>query len=86
MKENFNKYSEELRKPWPCMEEDINLILVMFEQEQKLSGREPSSLIDGFQQMGDQTSIMMPEWLMSAFEEFRSEFGPEEGSLRFEKA
>ena len=93
MKDNFDEYSEELRKPWPGMapqghdriEEDINLLLAMFEQEQQEKGREPSTHIENLQPMGDQTSIMMPEWLMSAFDEFRSEFGPVEGDLRFEK-
>lgn len=86
MKDNFDEYSKELKKPWPGMEDDINLIFVMFEKEVKYNGQKPSTLIEDIHQMGDKTSIMMPEWLMSAHKELQSEFGTVEGGLRFEKA
>lgn len=76
---NFRRYSEELKKPWPGMAEDINLLLVILEQEQESGHGKPPKLIYGYQILGDQVSTSMSNWLSSAVEEFRSEFGIMEG-------
>lgn len=83
---NWKLYSEELRKPWPGMEEDVSLLLMILDQERQTIEENSLQAIEGFQILGDQVSTPMSNWLMSASEEFRSEFGHEEGLLRFEKA
>ena len=82
---NFREYAEELEKPWPGMDEDLEIIFMAIELQYECG--ESIRLIDEWEdEDGDIMKITMPEWFMEARQEFDNQYGDVEGQLRFQKS
>ncbi|MBC8548118.1 MAG: hypothetical protein H8D23_00570 [Candidatus Brocadiales bacterium] len=81
--ENFDAYIQEMRRPWPNMDEDIEETHAIMYHHQKIDGE--LRLVQDIQIKGDYVSYQFPKWQKSIFEHFRKKYSDVYGTVIFQK-